>query len=115
MRLAGWQVLQQVPIWQDSRLSLAFYGMLLAGALLLGAGIIAWIRRRIANEARCLAERPEDQLTEFRNLLDLGELQREEFDKVRKVLGKKMEGAGPVSGEKKPPAPENPPASTPNP
>lgn len=96
MRLEGWLVVQQVPIWQDTRYSLAFYGTLLAGALLLGAILIAWAGKSWRKDEKKGFGAPEDQLSEFRSMLDSGEISREEFEKLRLSLGKKMLPEPPV-------------------
>lgn len=112
MRLEGWLVVQQVPIWQDYRFSLAFYGTLLAGALLLGAILIAWAGKSRRKDEKKGFGAPEDQLSGFRSMLDSGEISREEFEKLRQSLGKKMIPVPPVKDA--PPAdptPETPPAN----
>ncbi|MEY4393378.1 MAG: SHOCT domain-containing protein [Gemmataceae bacterium] len=90
MRLIGWLAVKQVPIWQDNRFSLAFYGMLLAGALLLGALLIAWAGKIWREDQKKGSGKPEDQLSEFRSMLDSGEISQEEFEKLRQTLGKKI-------------------------
>lgn len=90
MRLEGWLVVQQVPIWQDNRFSLAFYGTLLAGVLLLGAILVAWAGKSWRESEKKSSGTPVDQLSEFRSLLDSGEISREEFEKLRQTLGKRI-------------------------
>lgn len=90
MRLLVLLGAQQVSIWQDSRFNLALTGMILAGVLLLGAMVIAWVSKSWKEERKGGFCSPEEQLTEFRQMLESGELSLEEFEKVKKKLGKKI-------------------------
>ncbi len=90
MRLLVLLGAQQVPIWQDSRFNLALTGMILAGVLLLGALVIAWASKSWKEGRKGGFCSPEEQLTEFRKMLDLGEISFEEFEKVKQKLGKKI-------------------------
>jgi len=63
--------------------------MLLAGALLLGALLIAWAGKIWREDQKKGSGKPEDQLSEFRSMLDSGEISQEEFEKLRQTLGKK--------------------------
>ena len=81
---------QKVPLWQDSRFSLALTGMILAGVLLLGAMIVAWVGRSFKEDRKRGICSPEDQLNEFRAMLEAGELTPEEFEIVKRKLGRKI-------------------------
>ena len=64
-------------------------GLLLAGTLLLGAVVIAWAgrwRRRQAPDA----PGPNEQLAQFRSLYEQGTLSREEFERLRELLGSQL-------------------------
>lgn len=74
MRFLVFLAAPQVPFWQDGRFSLALTGMLLAGVLLLGAMIVAWVGRSFKDDRKRGICSPEDQLSEFRTMLEAGEL-----------------------------------------
>jgi hypothetical protein len=84
------------------------YGLLAAGALLVGAFIVA-----VANRWRRRGdERPSasDQLAQFRSLYDQGHMSKEEFDRIRARLGGQLreEMALPPGAGKAPPPPDGP-------
>jgi hypothetical protein len=82
----------------------------LVAAILVGALIIAMVDRW---RKRPVQERPtsDDQLAEFRSLYEQGVMSREEFDRVRAMLGERMrrELELPASPQAVNPPPENPP------
>lgn len=90
MRFLIFLAAQQVPFWQDGRFSLALTGMLLAGVLLLGALIVAWVGRSFKDDRKRGVCSPEDQLSEFRTMLEAGELTPQEFEIVKRKLGRKI-------------------------
>lgn len=128
MRFLVFLAAPQVPFWQDGRFSLALTGMLLAGVLLLGAMVVAWVGRAFKDDRKRGISSPEDQLSEFRNMLEAGELTPQEFEIVRRKLGRKISNkeaappetpAGltpsmPDSPPKEPPEGDTPSAFPPN-
>ena len=75
----------------DTRnMQLLIAGLCLAGALLVGAVVIAlmnrWWRRRDAEDNLT----PSKQLAQFRSLYDAGQLSKEEFESLRNLLGGQM-------------------------
>ena len=69
--------------------SLLITGFLLAGTLLLGAAVIAWVGRwRRSSEAESLT--PTEQLAHFRSLYEQGALNQEEFERLRTLLGNQL-------------------------
>ena len=64
-------------------------GLYLAGALLLGALAIAVVARW-RRQPRADRMSPSDQLAQFRSLYDKGALSREEFDRLRGLLGEQL-------------------------
>jgi len=107
MRFLVFLAAPQVPFWQDGRFSLALTGMLLAGVLLVGAMIVAWVGRAFKEDRKRGICSPEDQLSEFRNMLEAGELTPQEFEIVRRKLGRKI-------SNKEPAPPETPAGLTPS-
>jgi hypothetical protein len=91
--------------------------LLLCGVLLLGAVVIAVAQRW----RRAVPERlsPSDQLAQFRSLYEAGELTREEFERLRSLLGAQIrqeagvgpaaQGPAPAAGAVPPPKPAPPP------
>jgi hypothetical protein len=82
--------------------------LVLVGALIIGAILIAvverWRKRPGAEQMT-----PGEQLTHFRALYDRGELSREEFERIRNLLGEQLRKDLQVPGAPQPqPAP--PPA-----
>jgi len=128
MRFLVFLAAPQVPFWQDGRFSLALTGMLLAGVLLLGAMVVAWVGRAFKDDRKRGISSPEDQLSEFRNMLEAGELTPQEFEIVKRKLGRKISNkeaappetpAGltpsmPDSPPKEPPEGDTPSAFPPN-
>ncbi len=84
---------------------------ILIGALLLGALVIAWVARW-RRRGRGAGLNPSDQLAEFRNLYLEGAISKEEFERLRAVLGPQIRGtAGRSEKADNPPAPPAPPPS----
>lgn len=96
MRFLVFLAAPQVPFWQDGRFSLALTGMLLAGVLLLGAMIVAWVGRSFKDDRKRGVCSPEDQLSEFRTMLEAGELTPQEFEIVKRKLGRKISSKDPA-------------------
>ena len=107
MRFLVFLAAPQVPFWQDGRFSLALTGMLLAGVLLLGAMVVAWVGRAFKDDRKRGISSPEDQLSEFRTMLEAGELTPQEFEIVKRKLGRKI-------SNKEPAPPETPAGLTPS-
>jgi hypothetical protein len=61
-------------------------GLLLAGVLLLGAVVIAWAGRWHRRSGPQATD-PNEQLAQFRSLYQQGALSREEFERLRTLLG----------------------------
>jgi len=128
MRFLVFLAAPQVPFWQDGRFSLALTGMLLAGVLLLGAMVVAWVGRAFKDDRKRGISSPEDQLSEFRTMLEAGELTPQEFEIVKRKLGRKISNKEPATPEtptgltpstpdspsKEPPEGDNPKAFPPN-
>lgn len=102
MRFLIFLAAPQVPFWQDGRFSLALTGMLLAGVLLLGAMIVAWVGRSFKDDRKRGVCSPEDQLSEFRTMLEAGELTPQEFEIVKRKLGRKISSKDPAPSENPP-------------
>lgn len=102
MRFLVFLAAPQVPFWQDGRFSLALTGMLLAGVLLLGAMIVAWVGRSFKDDRKRGVCSPEDQLSEFRTMLEAGELTPQEFEIVKRKLGRKISSKDPAPSENPP-------------
>jgi len=113
MRFLIFLAAPQVPFWQDGRCSLALTGMLLAGVLLLGALIVAWVGRSFKDDRKRGVCSPEDQLSEFRNMLEAGELTPQEFEIVKRKLGRKISSKDPAPSENTPEASPSMPDSSP--
>jgi hypothetical protein len=60
-----------------------FVGLPLVVALLLGALIIAWVKRWQKKPSQLSAN---EQLTQFRSLYERGEMSAQEFERVRAIL-----------------------------
>jgi hypothetical protein len=99
MRFLVFLAAPQVPFWQDGRFSLALTGMLLAGVLLLGAMVVAWVGRAFKDDRKRGISSPEDQLSEFRTMLEAGELTPQEFEIVKRKLGRKISNKEPATSE----------------
>ncbi len=100
MRFLVFLAAPQVPFWQDGRFSLALTGMLLAGVLLLGAMIVAWVGRSFKDDRKRGICSPEDQLSEFRTMLEAGELTPQEFEIVKRKLGRKISNKDAAASDK---------------
>ena len=89
-------------------------GLYIAGALLVGAVIIALVNRwrKNANDSRY---GPSDQMAHFRSLYEKGQITQEEFDSLRRVLGGELRRAArakPADASRTPPSgPDSPPAA----
>jgi hypothetical protein len=86
--VTAWLILANDPelprrSWMDPRLLWATVGLL--GLVLLGVLVIAWLDRwrKQSGSASCSAN---DQLAEFRELRERGELSAEEFERIRASL-----------------------------
>jgi hypothetical protein len=90
-------------------------GLWLVGALLVGALVIAVVGRwrRVPRSGVASASQ---QLTEFRSLYEKGDMSRDEYERIRSLLGGEIRGPGPPAAA--PPAaalqpPAAPPAAPP--
>ena len=72
--------------WADSNLT---YGLGLCAALLVGAAAIALVRRWRQKDA-AVTMSDSEQLAAYRTLYDQGVMSKEEFDRVRTLLGNKL-------------------------
>jgi hypothetical protein len=74
----------------------------LSGALMLAALVVAFFR---AWRRRCSppATVPSDQLAHFRRLYERGEISKEEFERLRRLLGGQMRQALEVPAQQAPP------------
>jgi hypothetical protein len=66
--------------------SILWYGLYLAGALLVGAVVVELVRRYIRTD-RSERLTPSDQLAQYRSLYEQGTLSEEEFNSLRALLG----------------------------
>ena len=88
----------------------------LVAALLIGALIIAVVERWRKRPVNFRPD-PNDQLAEFRSLYERGEISREEFDRIRNLLGERLRealdvpAAPPTAPPPSPPQPPGPPTS----
>jgi hypothetical protein len=83
--------------------SILLPGFLLAGALLLGAAVLALVRRwRQGNEGK--KPSASDQLAHFRTLYEQGAISEEEFKRLRAVLGAELRQRIDVPARPAPPA-----------
>jgi hypothetical protein len=102
-------------------LSVLLPGLYLAGALLVGAAVIAlasrW-RKRTAGGGED-ASHASDQLAHFRSLYERGAISQEEYNRLRALLSGQLREAlevpPPPTAEPRPPAPAPPPAVPPPP
>jgi hypothetical protein len=86
-------------------------GLILAGALLLAAVVIALASRWRRRSEKTLT--PGDQLSHFRSLYERGEISAEEFQRLRGILGGKVVqavGGQPPARPANPPGDDKPPA-----
>jgi len=84
----------------------------LVAAILIGALVIAVFERWRKRPVNFRPD-PNDQLAEFRSLYDRGEISREEFDRIRNLLGERLREALDVPATQPnspPPTPPEPPA-----
>jgi hypothetical protein len=79
-------VLGPAVVWEPQLLTA---GLLLVGALLAGAVVIAWVGRW-SRRAQPTGLSPSDQLAQFRSLYEQGAISQEEFDRLRELLGSQM-------------------------
>jgi hypothetical protein len=107
-------------IWESP---LFWTSLALVGALLLGALIIAlvdrWRKRPVQNTSPA-----GEQLSHFRSLYDRGEISREEFERIRALLGGRLreqlqvpppKAEGPPAAGQRPAEGDKPPAEPPAP
>ena len=78
--------------WADSNLT---YGIGLAVALLIGAAAIALVKRWRQRDA-AVSMSPSDQLAEYRSLYEQGVMNKEEYDRLRALLGAQLRDVKPV-------------------
>lgn len=100
--------------------SMMIPALTLIGALLIGAVVVAFVRRWQLSE-KPLGPTASDQLAEFRSLYEKGVISEEEFKRLRAKLGGEIRqvnnlppppaaaGAGPTDIKLAAPAPETPP------
>jgi hypothetical protein len=111
---AAWQAMAQArrPVW-DSRLF--WLTLTLAGIILLGALIILWIDRcRKRSHAKRFSVK--DQLAQFLELYEQGQLSQEEFGRIRAALAPQLRqereasaAASEPAAEQRPEAPKQEP------
>jgi len=91
--------------------SILLPGLYLAGALLLGAVVVAVVARwrRLTRKMQCSAS---DQLAHFRSLYERGAISEEEFNQLRAVLGGELRSTLNVPANR-PPNPNPPPVPGP--
>jgi hypothetical protein len=90
------------------------YGLLAAGALLLGALAVAVAKRWRRGGGERLS--PSDQLAQFRSLYEQGAMSKEEFERVRALLGGQLRrDLGVTGGGQAAPAPPKTPPTPPTP
>jgi hypothetical protein len=112
--IAAWQAIANAKPpagarpWADPRLLWAF--LALAGLLLLLAALVAFLRRW-QNSPEEPAPNANDQLGDFRELFERGEISQAEFDRIRAKLGKQLQVELQVPS--KPAVPPAPPESPP--
>ena len=88
--------------------------LLLCVALLVGAGIVAWVERWRKRQDRT-ALTPHDQLASFRVLYEQGQMSEEEYQRVKARLTAKIKPKAPPAAPPSenitelPPAPPDPP------
>jgi hypothetical protein len=81
--------------WADSNLA---YGIGLAVALLIGAAAIALVKRWRQRDA-AVSLSPSEQLAEYRSLYDQGVMSKEEYDRLRALLGAQLRDVKPAPTE----------------
>jgi hypothetical protein len=102
--------------------SLMIPALAMIGALLVGAVVVAFVRRWQLSE-KPLGPTASDQLAEFRSLYEKGVISEEEFKRLRAKLGGEIRqvanlpvppaaGPGPTDVKLPAPAPESPPEQT---
>jgi hypothetical protein len=104
-------MMAQVPKWDPK---IVWYGLALAGVLLLGAIIIWLVDRWRKKTPQQELHNTGDQLTHFRKLYEQGELSAEEFARIRSLLTDRMmrelEKSIPEAEAAEPEAPPIPPS-----
>lgn len=70
-------------------LTILWTSLPIIGAMLIGAGIIAWVKRW-REQPRSFNLTASDELAHFRSLYDKGELSAEEFTRLQTVLGERI-------------------------
>jgi hypothetical protein len=87
--LASWYALAAADWQHEWRQHLLWAGPIIAGALLLAALVIAWVKRWSQSPSRQRSS-AQTQLTHFRTLYERGELSSEEFNRVRALLAERV-------------------------
>src|SRR5437016_2203647 len=122
--VTAWQVVANARppvgprVWWDSRFLLAAAG--LVALILAGALVIAWLERW---RKRSVSDAPDlgDELAQFRELYERGELSQAEFERIRgKLTGQllkqlnvpNIKAAGPQPAQPNNPQPEQPDPGT---
>jgi hypothetical protein len=78
--------------------SILWYGLYLAGALLIGAVVVEMFRRYRRAEHRSERLSPSDQLAQYRSLYEQGAISEEEFNSLRDLLGGELRASARKSG-----------------
>lgn len=104
------------PLFLAGRLETALLvpALALAGALLLGAALVA-LFRRWQNDPVTPNSAPSDELARYRSLYERGEISEEEFKRLRGVLGGEIRRAVNLPGKPTGKAPARPDGVTPPP
>jgi hypothetical protein len=112
------QAAQPKPGWEFPVL---WTSLFLCAALLVGAVVIAVVDRW-RKQKRDDQPRAGDQLSQFRSLYERGKMSREEFERVKALLGKRMRKElqvpappAPPAEAAQPPEPPQPPPAPPEP
>jgi hypothetical protein len=106
--MAGlWQLLAETDARPRSNPELIWPALALVGLLLLGTGVIVWVKRWRA-EPGPLRESPEEEMSRYRGQLARGEISPEEFEKITAAIRGRAPPAPPAQDR-----PPEPPASPP--
>ena len=93
-----------IPLVNVPNMQLLVTGLCLAGALLVGALIIAVVSRWRKNSPAREDQAPTAQLAHFRSLYEKGAISQEEFERLRTLLGPRLRESMGIPA----PAPERP-------